>query len=93
MNRYEYNRVIKDNITVRGGRVSNVGKVFCLLHILYMKNMANFSKLILEMYQVNYSNTISTINYLNWWSLSKVMINYYFCAVKSCLIHGVLMFE
>ena len=74
MYRYKYNRMIKDDIIVRGGWVSHVGKVWWLFHILYMKNAAIFFKLILDMHQYNYSNTISTINYLNWWTLSKVMI-------------------
>jgi hypothetical protein len=39
-----------------------------------MKNNAIFLKLILDMCQYNYSNTISTVNYMNWWTLSKVMI-------------------
>ena len=34
MYRYEYNRMIKDDIIVRGGWVSNVGKVWCLFQIL-----------------------------------------------------------
>ena len=58
--------MIKDDIIVRRGRVSNIGKVWCLFHILYIKNIAIFFKLILDMYQDNYSNTISDINYLNW---------------------------
>ena len=74
MHRYKYNRMIKDDIIGRGGWVSNVGKVWLLFHILYIKNKANFFKLISETYQYNYSNMISTIKYLNWWSLSKVMI-------------------
>ena len=82
MYRYKYNRMIKDDIIVRGGWVRNVGKVWLLFHILYIKNTAIFFKLILYICQDNYSNTISTINYLNRWTLSKVMIVHSFvCAM------------
>ena len=82
MYRYKYNTMIKDNIIVRGGWVSNAGKVLCLFHILYIKNEANFFKLILDMYQYNYSNMISTLKYTSWWSLSKVMLISNLCAER-----------
>ena len=47
--------------------------VMIISNFIYQK-IAFFSKLILEMYQDNYSNTISAINYLIWWTLSRVML-------------------
>jgi len=66
--------MIKDSRIVRGGWVSHVGKVWLLFQIWCIKNTENFFKQIWDMYRDNIFNMISSIKYLLWWSLSKVML-------------------